>query len=392
MTVRGRVDCYINPPADTSYWRRSQEIFGNITGFLSGSVLSDLGISIVSYNTGSGPGRGLDFWDARETNTGASANNFTWVVYRFNNAPRGKFDMLLLLVSGSGQSPAPFNVSTLASSAGNTIVGWACAVHPSGSATNPWNGPINAPGSGSLGTQIWNTSSVGTVGIFPRANSADGAYGVNRNFLAELHDNTPIIPMRMHIIATEGSFTVAQDYGLNNAYRIWHFGSYDPRPGTTSLIDAPYFMFTGRIAPSTNDSIALYNAVFGSAAGPSYGVGQDGGVTVPPLASGSKNVTFVTVGSSNAPDVNIGAFNSFVNSGSYEKLPLYVAASDGAFQGILGIADYVSMGFGMSPGVVNAASGTCALGRNVGLSLKVLVPWSGSSPGTLNNVRTGRTF
>lgn len=391
MTTRGRVDCYINP-VDSSMGRRNQEIFGNITGFLSGQVLTDLGITLVSYNTGSGTGHGLSFWD---TGT-SSANNFTWAVYRFNNAPRGKFDMLFLLASGSGQAVSPFNVSLNANGVqvdNNSIavVGWAAAVHPTGSVTNPWNGPVNAQGSGTLGSPIWTTSSAGKQpNVFPRANSTDGSFGTTRNYLAELHDDDQFaIPMRMHLVATEGSFTCVQDYGLANAYRIFHFGSYNPRPATTPVTEAPYFMFTGPVSPGSVDSLQLYTSLYGAAAGTSFNVGQDGGIAIPTQASGSKDLALITVGT---PDNNIGAFNTFINSGSYDLLPLYVGVSDSTFKGILGTADNVGVGFGMVAGVVNAVSGTCAIGRNVGGSLKLLIPWSGSSPGSLSNVRTGRSF
>lgn len=403
MTVRGRVDCYINP-SDASLGRRNQEIFANITGFLSGSVLTDLGITIVSYSTGSGPGRGLDFWDARESNTGASANNFTWVCYRFNNAPRGKFDMFLLIASASGQSLSPFNVSQNGGTvfgANNSfgIVGWACAVHPSGSVAStvsggPWNGPILAPGSGTLGTPIWATASNGgQPAVFPRANANDGSFAASRNYLTEMHDDGQFtIPMRMHLIATEGSFTCVQDYGLANSYRVFHFGSYNPRPGTTPASESPYFMWEGQTGPGTNNSNKLYGSfTFGGSAGTSFNNGGDGGVTVPTVASGTKNVAFVTVGNNNI-DTNIGSFNSFVNSGSYEFLPFYVCANDTGFNGILGTADYIGFGWGMVPGTVNNVSGTCALGPSTGGTLKLLLPWTGSSPGTVNNVRTGRSF
>lgn len=403
MTVRGRVDCYINP-SDASLGRRNQEIFGNITGFLSGTVLSDLGISIVSYSTGSGPGRGLDFWDARENNLGASANLFTWVVYRFNNAPRGKFDMLFLIASSSGQSLSPFNISTNGGTvfgANNSfgIVGWACAVWPSGStgttvSGGPWNGPVVAQGSGTIGSPVWATgSNTLQPGVFPRANSNDGSFASTHNYLTEMHDDGQFsIPMRMHLIATEGSFTCVQDYGLANAYRIFHFGSYAPRPGTTPLAESPYFMFEGQTSPNTNNSTKFYSAfTYGGTAGNSFNNGGDGGINVPTVGSGSKNVVMTSVAGQNV-DAIVGSFNNFVNSGSYDLLPIYVCVNDTGFAGILGTADYIQAAYGMVPGTVNLASGVCAFGPSSGASLKLLLPWSGSSPGTVNNVRTGRTF
>lgn len=415
MTLHGRVDCYINP-SDPSLGRRNEEIFGNICDFLTGSLAASIGVTLVAANwqggTG-GKGAGLGFWDGNNGNNlplsgafGAGPSRFTWAVFRFNNAPRGVFDMMFVCVSGSGQSIAPFNISTNGGTvfgADNSYcdVGWAVACHPSGAVTHPWNGTTGSTGTDSLGNAnfIWNTSSLGTIGVLPRANNpADGTYGALKNYFVKIHDDsnsTFIIPMRMHILITEGSFTLVEDYNLVNSYRIFHFGSYNPRPGV--LAEAPYFMFCGRNSPSTQPSLALYNAqTYGAAAGVAFGStsAQDGGVMMPALVSGSRNVALTSIGGQNI-DGNIGSFNSWVNSGSYDLLPLYVCAQDTgtAFNGILGVADYIQgVGYGMIGQTVNAASSTIAIGQNAAGSLKLIMPWSGSSPGSLTGVRTGRDF
>ena len=408
MTAHGRVDCYINP-ADSSLGRRNEEIFGNICDFLTGSLCNSLGISLVacSWQGGTGgAGHGLGFWDGSGTNNlpttpnGNGPSRFTWAVFRWANAPRGQFDMMFLIASGSGQSLSPFNVSTNTGTvfgANNSfgIVGWSAAAHPSGSTSHPWAGGSGSVGADSLGAQIWGLSSASNGGFLPRANNpADGTAGATRNYMVEMHDDGQFsIPMRMHIICTEGSFTCLQDYGLLNDYRIFHFGSYAPRPGM--LAEAPYFMIAGRTAPQTNNIVQVYNAfTYGGTGGTNFGNGGDGGVMMPTLVSGSRNVALTTIGGQNV-DGNIGSFNFWVNSGSYDLLPCYVCAQDagGQFNGILGTADYIQgFGFGMVGGTVNIASSTVAFGQAASNTLKLIFPWSGSSPGSLNGVRTGREF
>src|SRR5579863_358179 len=414
MTVHGRADCYINP-SDASLGRRNEEIFGNICDFLTGSFAQSLGIYLVAANwqggTG-GAGQGLGFWDGSPgTNeplgpNGNGPSRFTWAVFRWPNAPRGSFDMLIAIASGSGQSLSPFDFSQNTGTvfgANNSfgIIGWACATFPSSSTTTgsnayPWGGNNNI-GNGTLASPVWRTGPNGGLAVFPRVNSADGTNGSTRNFLVEMHDDNNsnfTLPMRMHIIITEGSFTCVQDYGLINDYRFFHFGSYNPRPGL--VVDSPYFMIAGKLLPATNNIVQLYNALtYGGTSGQNFNVGGDGGIAVPVLLSGSKNVALVTIANQNV-DVNIGSFNSWINSGSgggYDLLPAYVCMQyTGIFNGIMGVADYFNFGYGMVAGVVNQASSTVAFGQSGGTSLKVVLPWSGSSPGTLNNVRTGRDF
>lgn len=400
MTVHGRVDCYINP-TDPSIGRRQQEIFANICAFLTGVNGQALGIQLVAANwqTGSGGHAGLGFWDNPD-----SASTFTWSVWRFNNAPRGAFDMMIAIFSGSGQSLVPFDVSTNTGTvfgANNSfaIVGWSAACHPSGSSTHPWNGTTFNIGRDALGANnnVWVTGSGGTGAFFPRANNpADGTNGSLKNFMIEMHDDAQFaLPMRLHIIATEGSLTVVQDPGLTSAYRFFHFGSYNPRPGVAP--DAPYFMISGQTNASTNGTIKMYGSLtYGGTGGQSFNNGGDGGVAVPLLTSGSKNVALTTIGGTNL-DANIGNFNFWVNSGSggaYDLLPAYVCVQDAVslFNGILGVADYFNLGIGMLTNTVNLASSTVAFGPATANTLKIILPWSGSSPGSLVGVRTGREF
>lgn len=395
MTTHGRVDCYINP-VDVNVGNREQEMWANCVQFLTGALAQSLGIRLIASNYGTS-GKGLGFWDDQVSGAGGS-NKTAWAVFRWTQAPKGQFDCLLYIASGSGTTLSPFNIS------GGTVVykepysygmfGMAFACHPSSSTTHPWNGSTNANGADTLGTPIWQTGSLPGLGaFFPRANSTGGAFATNRNFLAICHDDAPALPIRFHILLTEGSFTMFEDVSLNNSYRMFHFGSYTPRVGSTPTPDSPYVMIWGRGPGNTYDPINFYNTLsYGSLAGGNFGAGYtDGGISHPNLLSGSKTMSLITVGNNNL-DINIGAFNPFVNNGAYELLPIYVCINEGGDNAILGQLDYLNCSFGVTTSAVNAVSGTCAFGRNVSATLKILAPWSGSSPGSLTGVRTGREF
>jgi hypothetical protein len=84
-------------------------------------------------------------------------------------------------------------------------------------------------------------------------------------------------------------------------------------------------------------------------------------------------------------------YTNFVNSGSFEKIPVWAAISEGSDVAILGLVKHLSYGYGMATNSVSTVSGSAAFGNATPLSIKLLVPWSGSYPGYLR-VRTGRTM
>jgi hypothetical protein len=394
MTVHGRVDCLINP-ADPSLGNREQELWANCVQFLTGALAQSLGIQLVASNYGTA-GKGLGFWDDQVKGAGGT-NKTAWAVFRWNSAPRGAFEALLYIASGSGTTLSPFNIS------GGTGVfvqpnsfgmfGMAFACHPSGTTTHPFNGTTGALGTDTFATQIWQTGSIaGSGAFFPRANSIGGAFQSNRNFLNVMHPDAPTIPMRQNILISEGTFTMFLDVGLNNAYEMFHFGGYSPRPGFTPAPDSPYVQIFGRGSSTGNDVITLYNSLtYGTTAGNSFGgPTADGGIANPSLLSSSKTAALVTL-VNNELDASMGSFNQYINGGSYDQLPLFACIVEGSFLGILGQLDVLSAGWGMNPSAVNLTSGTLAIGRNLTNSIKILVPWSGSSPGNVS-ARTGREF
>lgn len=401
-TVRGRVDCYTSASADglDTGSRAISEMFANIVQQLSGSDAQGIGIQMLSqnYGDGAGPNGGFGFWDTANGNAG----NRAWATFRFLSASYGKFEMMVFCATGStagtnggGQLVAGFSGSGGASTSNmGGEIGVAFAVPPSWSSQTLWAGSISAR-SGTIGRPVWTLTSASYGGIFPRANSqanggGTGAQSTTRNQMyAAFADPAPGTAnrgalWRYHIILTEDSFTFVSDYNGGGSQKILHFGPFLARSG--SAHDAPYFAIStaGSALPTpgnqigklsyTANTVAQFNA-------------EDGAVCFPSLLSGSTNDALYSIGTT--IDGNVG-YNAFVNSGSYEKFPIWIGVRDSQ-TGIVGISKYLSFGYGMNTNSVDTSSGSVAFGLTGANSLKIILPWSGSYPKN-STTRTGRTM
>lgn len=383
-TYHGRADIYSSQPQISLY----NEVYTSIIQFMSGTLAQGMGIQMVESNRGVG-GKGLDFWD-----TAGWSGKRTWAVFRFLSSSYGQFDLAIYCNSGSGaDTNDPWQPGIEAQNAAGTgnfgSIGIAVACHPSGTTSLPWNGSSGSFVSGTAGSPVWKPAADGRLAVFPRENSNDGAFVSHRNYMLNLDGSTssPNPPQRFHLIVSQDSFTFLWGSALDGqAYKINHFGPYNARTGLNP--DSPYFMFA---AASTNGTpqAFLYNSTYGSQLA-TVQSSRDGGIAHPSLFSGTKKGTFVTVGNAEV-DALIGSFNSFVNSGSFDLLPMYVCIFDSNDHGILGISNALNFGFNMAAHSVTPNSSSAAFGQNTVASLKYIVPWSGSPPGTSTN-RTGRDW
>jgi hypothetical protein len=373
-TYHGRADIK-SIATTTQIWN---EVYTSIIQFMSGSNAQALGIQMIESNRGAS-GRGLDYWD-----TGANSGQRTWAVFRFLSSSFGQFDLAIYANSGSSNNDPfqPGNFTTDGTAGGNGVLGLAVAVHPSGSTTLPWNGSSGSFVSGTAGSPVWKADASGRLAVFPRVNSSDGAFPTTRKGMICLF-GSEATPVRCHLIVSQDSFSFFWGASDTQSYKTIHFGSFTPRSGTS--IDVPYFMFctAGAVAPQ------LYTSVYGSTT-TLDAQSRDGGIGHPTSLSGSKIVTLVTVGNAEI-DTSIGSFNPFVNSGSFDVLPIYVAIKDSTDVGILGIANNIALGFNMTPHSVTPNSGSACFGLNTAGNLKVVVPWSGLPPGS-TILRTGREW
>ena len=384
---RGRVDCYLNPTSDSqsARSRASGEAFVNIIQHISSSM-TDLGIEMIASNYGTGS-TGWNFHDE----AGATGLN-AFACFRFHSASLGKFDCLLYSVTGSGvNTTSPVRIDGYTDSnyyGGGRNLGIAFAVHPSGSTmtstTGPWNGTVDSmgPGAADVANPLWQIS--GSYGaFFPRNNDLLGSYSGSRgNLMGVLGDGE--LPMRLHTIVSEDSLTIISDGSNNGDCKIVHFGSYIPRSGSTPVPQSPYFLISNGY--DSNAPLQFYTSTYPD----DYGANENtwnGGVAHPNLMSGSKFATLVGVG----VNQTIG-YNSFINSGSFEKFPIWIGMYEATDIGILGLAKHISYGVGMVNYSVSELSSSAAFGRMTQSEVKFLVPWQGDAPNTSPTIRTGRTF
>jgi hypothetical protein len=366
----------------------------------------ELGIEIIAANYGAG-GTGFQFWDQ-----GTPPGPRTWIVARFHSASMGKFDMLLYQVSASsGQTLGGVVMSQQVNSfAGSNRLygsfGASFACHPSGSNTGsadgPWNGSYSLTsatlGIGNSGLSannpLWKTTADSKGAFFPRANGIAGTYSASRNYLATLNEDgaqvgteATFLPARYHILLSEDSFTFLVDHANDTSYKVTHFGPYFPRSGSTPYPESPYYMFTNSVS-TVNPVGAFYTqGNIGQTAGVGGGVSTpDGAVAHPNLLSGALIFGHVTIGGLDS----IASYTNFVNSGSFEKIPMWVAISEGTNNGILGLAKHVAWGYGMNSNSISYSSSSAAMGLAEAQGVKIIIPWSGSAPGTNWQHRTGR--
>lgn len=387
---RGRVDCFINPTTDSTSVnsRMGSELFVNMVQHFSNS--SDLGIEMIAANygvTGGGGGTGFDFWDQT-----AWPGQRAWAAFRFHSASMGKFDCCIFVVTGTTVSTGGPNIQSKVSSLASTVstaLGISFACHPSGSNTGsndgPWNGTTSLT-SGTIGNPMWKLNTAGKGAFYPRSNGITGNTSASRNGMIEpVEDNGTgnAAPWKSHIILTEDSITLLNGHN-DTSYKLVHFGPYLPRSGSVGL-DSPYIMWTNGL--STNTPFPQFFAT-------TIGVltlainGVDGAVAPPSITSGSRICALLTLSAVNSTI----AYSNIVNSGTYEKLPVWACTVEAADNGILGTMKHVTAGYGMASNTVSTVSASAAFGTTTAAAFKFIIPWSGSYPGFSTNSRTGRAM
>ena len=383
---RGRVDCYLEPGSNR---QANGEFFVNLVQHISSSM-PDLGIEMLAWNYGT-DGSGWDFWD--EANP-VSYNAFA--VFRFHSASQGSFDCFIYENTGSVYTGSVYIDQVNDGTSDLQCykhVGISFACHPSGSvpntmqnSTGPWDGGYGAGAWVQTSTELWKTSSSGKGAFFPRPNGLYGESSGSRAALLGIGGDG-MNQSRAHFIVSEDSLTILSDDSLDTETRIMHFGPYMPRSGV--LCDSPYIMWTNLV--SGIPWPGRYDATIGSRTRVDGAATVQGAMAHPNLHSGAFGFSFGYL----AHDVNNG-YNNFINSGSYEKFPVWTIINESIGgkinRGILGTLKHITSGIGMPNLSVSTLSSSAAIGTVSTSDLKVIVPWDGDPPETTVQVRTGRNF
>lgn len=406
IKAAGKVDCEITLKSSTHQGKRWNELFVNIIQLLSSSNAQALGIEMIAGNVGSYPG-GTGKWEYWDQTNYPGQRSFA--VFRFLSASQGPFEVLVMHnyywrnhINGgtAGSSHSPFNVGTWASEyIGSTLgtVALAFAHHASGTLTHPFNGTLNMSAS-TLGTQIWTTGSFGELSVFPRANSTGGSYATNRNYLHPINSNNSTydyeaVSTREHIIATESSLCIAT-VGTNGSALTMYFGPWTPRADLPSTSKSgSYFMFANTDAGTNQNTDAIvYASTIGTTAG-SYHDTLQGSISHPKsmFGSGSKAYRLQGLGGLDSST----ARNKFINEdqgGVWEILPRpWIMIYEGTEFSYLGTADNFYIMYGPQLNSLNTISSSIVIGSRADYGVKLLLPWSGSAPGSIFN-RSGREF
>lgn len=386
---RARVDCYIDPPVGDTIGvnsRANGEFFTNLVQHISSSM-PDLGIEMLAWNYGSG-GTGWDFWD--QPNPPASGS---FACFRFHSASLGKFDCLVYANTGSNPDHTG-SVRICEQGDGYSQdycyyqVGIAFASHPSGSVPDvypytggPWNGSYGVGADIETTGPIWKLNASGKGAFFPRPNGKFGQLSGSRSSLQGIGGENMSVSYS-HFILSEDSVTILVDDDTSGNARVVHFGPYNPRSGSNP--ESPYLLWCG--PDNASPWVHFYGNQIGSTTLVNGNTSQ-GAIAHPNLLSGALKLSW----SAMAHDSTNG-YNNFINSGSFEKFPIWAMVNEGAERGILGTLKHINLGIGMNSLTVSTLSSSAAFGRNIINESKVLVPWDGVPPQSSSPNRTGRNF
>jgi hypothetical protein len=389
---RARVDCYLQPAVGDSAGvnsRANGEFFVNLIQHMSSSM-NDLGIEMLAWNYGDG-GSDWSFWDE----PGATGRN-AFACFRFHSASFGKFDCLIYENTGSNTSVRTHTGSIFIDNQdrqffeqeGYYQVGIAFACHPSGSVPNtypyvdgPWNGGYGMSASIETVGPVWKTTPAGKGAFFPRPNGVLGQLSSSRSSLSGIAGSS-MDQSKNHFILSEDSVTILVDDASDGYSRVMHFGPYIPRSGSNP--ESPYVMWN-----TGDDNVAPWIHGYANTIGSFTLVSNapQGAIAHPDLSKGALKLSwgFLAHDSSNG-------YNNFINSGSFEKFPVWAIVNEGTERGILGTLKHLTLGVGMNSLTVSTLSSSAAFGRPTTTESKVLVPWDGVPPQSSSPNRTGRNF
>jgi hypothetical protein len=229
---------------------------------------------------------------------------------------------------------------------------------------------------------VWKTTPAGKGAFFPRPNGLLGELSSSRSSLVGIAGSS-MNQSKSHFILSEDSVTIFVDDDVDGYARVTHFGPYVPRSGSNP--ESPYVMWTGGAEGSISPWVTSYGSTIGSITLTNNA--PQGAIAHPNLNKGALKFSWGFM----AHDQTNG-YNNFINSGSFEKFPVWTIINEGAERGILGTLKHLTLGIGMNSLTVSTLSSSAAFGRPNTTESKILVPWNGVPPQSSSPNRTGRNF
>lgn len=410
-TFYGRVDCVSNTAAASGVL---QEQFTNCFQFFQ-HLASSSYAQLIALNSGS-------YQSAKRTSSGQIAGttgfNYHDQAYPFSENSWAVFKMPSgTLADGSTSARAvdiyvlfqwaynnSFNYPAVANQGGgfpgsingNTgLSGLAMQVIWRDDGKNPWNGSTNADGSDIKGSPVWTavTGGITTLRTLPRSNTTGGSYVTTVENCAAFAFYSPSAGSnyRYHFIADRDNFFFFEDDTDNNSYdQFMAWGLVNPIQGITtgSAGNAPMCMYM--IADALTDTLAskfivanTYGSTVGNNSFEGGLVGVQSRMTAPVRGCRTDRYS-----------------NNILSNTSLEPNPEFVSASfdlcripvmlfESPDFGLVGFLDNIYETFNANANTVNSSSTLAIFG--VPGQVQIVVPWSGSSPGT-NTTRRGNQY
>lgn len=378
----------------------NQIMYVNMFKFLNGPCTASNITQLVAYLSGNlGSGSGIGYWDTPGNVTGENA----FAVFKFPSGSsyngRRKYDFYLMIqwagTSGFGVLSGSQGFLSSASLPGTSNVnryGIAIAGAWMPDGTSPWNGTTLANGQDRKGNPVWKSGSINII----RSNNPGNSHGVTKDNMIRMFGSTSTSTELYyhHFVADNDSFYFGIDFNQSTRQNYFTLvGAYEPIPVLSTSVNMPvYFFSANQGAPSASPSNSALVGSFDNTVqyGTTTGNNSNEGSVQGPVTDISPQIT---------PDyysylTNISAGpNGQVGSGTYDILQCYLLSWASAY-GLVGNTDPYYLMHVNAPHRMKISSSIngveyAVLGNES--RPKMLVPWSGSQPGT-SFTRAGRQF
>jgi len=370
-TVKGSVDHYSTETGIDG----NQEFFTTIWRFFNGPLLSGSYVEGVAYNTGSN-GTGTEFFDES-----APFGENAFFCFRFvtgsNSNRTSNLYVLFQWADDTNYGTAPGNPGLIH---GSTTDGVGIAMCFTGDDTNPWNGTTKFNGEDSKGDPVWS-GSLNNLYCYPRSNALDGDHVTHRENMGEITDK--LATARWHMVADRDNFVLVNDESANNTYRITVIGYVEPLPELSGTLENTMMMMASPNIPFT------VSTTFGTLGGAT--VAQEGGIKG---ANTDATLAFRTDRYDSQLMLNtLMQPNGQYASATYDEFRQPIIAYDlgRTSYGLVGFLNFIKECFKANNHDITADGRKAVFGSNVTNSVKYVLPWSGSAPGS-TSTREGRQF
>lgn len=223
--------------------------------------------------------------------------------------------------------------------------------------------------------------------VLPRSNGIGGGAVTNKQNMTIIKDLAATANHRWHLLADRDNFFVLFDVNQTTLYDLTGFGNVEQLPGLTGSLMDPIFMM--------KSTFALQNGIGGlyGSTTTNGGTTFDGGIR--PVSGSAESAIFVLDRYSSIITTTFQANTQYGYVGAPQfdefKIPISVYDLTTNRFGTVGFINFFKETIGCNSNDVNAAGSKAVFGNSTAASTRIVVPWSGSAPGS-TSTRNGRQF